>query len=138
MSRLSPIRSRVAKAANPVDRFLGVGWAFPLAAEPGGDVATAVYEEDVRQAIFIILGTNPGERVMRPNYGAGLREFVFGPINASLLARVQQRVLDALVDEEPRIDVISVDVAQDAPGSSRLNVDVNYRVRSTLLWANDS
>ena len=63
--------------------FLGIGWAFPLGFAATGDAAMAVLEEDVAQAIRIILGTNPGERVMRPDFGAGLDDFLFerrGPV----------------------------------------------------------
>lgn len=136
MARLSTGRPPGTKAPDAVNRILGVGWAYPLAVEPGGTIAVAAYEEDVSQAIMIILGTNPGERVMRPTYGAGLRDFVFGPISAASLALVKQRVLDALVDEEPRIDVDSVDVAVESPGSSTVLINVAYRVRSTNTRAN--
>src|SRR4029450_9813884 len=47
--------------------FLGVGWAWPVEATGDGDIALARYEESVRQSVWIILGTSPGERVMRPD-----------------------------------------------------------------------
>lgn len=84
--------------------FLGVGWAFPVCAD-AGRTAVAAYEEDVKQAIRIILGTDPGERVMRPDFGAGLSAFVFEPMTPATLEALRQRVEEALVDWEPRIDV---------------------------------
>ena len=48
--------------------FLGKGWNFPAAPDDSGAIAMALYEEDVRQAVRIILGTSPGERVMRPGF----------------------------------------------------------------------
>ena len=96
----------------PPRAFLGVGWAFPPRLRPDGRIAEAVYEEDVREAIRIVLGTNPGERVMRPDFGAGLRTFVFEPVNPTMLARVEARVRDALVTWEPRIDVDAVRVSR--------------------------
>src|SRR4030088_122093 len=77
--------------------FLGVGWAFPPGLEPDGSIAESVYEQDVREAIGIILGTNPGERVRRPDFGAGLNTFVFEPVNPTTLARVEERVRNSLI-----------------------------------------
>ena len=59
--------------------FLGTGWSNPPQAKPGGEVETVSLEEDVRQAVRIILETNHGERVMRPDFGAGLGALVFEP-----------------------------------------------------------
>jgi phage baseplate assembly protein W len=109
--------------------FLGKGWAFPVGVS-SGRIATAAYEEDVRQAIQIILGTDPGERVMRPAFGAGLRAFVFEPMTPTTLEALRQRVQDALVDWEPRIDVESVTVTP-VPQDGKVLIDVAYRVRAT-------
>ena len=109
--------------------FLGKGWAFPVCVS-AGQIATAAYDEDVRQAIQIILGTDPGERVMRPAFGAGLRAFVFEPMTPTTLEALRQRVQDALVDWEPRIDVESVGVTP-VPQDGQVLIDVAYRVRAT-------
>jgi phage baseplate assembly protein W len=112
-------------------RFLGVGWAFPPQVEADGSLAVAVYEEDIRQAIRIILGTNPGERLMRPDFGAGLNSFVFEPLNTSTMALVKTRVEDSLINWEPRIDLEEVKVTAGAPERNRLLIDLTYRVRAT-------
>lgn len=109
--------------------FLGRGWAFPVCAN-AGRTDTAAYEEDVKQAIRIILGTDPGERVMRPDFGAGLSAFVFEPMSTSTLEALRQRVRDALVDWEPRIDVISVAVTP-SPSEGKVLIDMSYRIRAT-------
>jgi uncharacterized protein len=124
MSALGPPR-------DPSRAFLGVGWAFPLALAADGGVATAAYEEDVRESILIILGTRRGERVMRPDFGAGLDDFVFEPVSVATEAAVQKRVQEALVDWEPRIDVLSVDVNPEPPYRDRLSIAISYRVRAT-------
>jgi phage baseplate assembly protein W len=111
--------------------FLGAGWAFPLRVAPGGELAQVAYEADIQQAIRIILGTNPGERVMRPDFGAGLNAFVFEPVNPTTMSRLQNRVEGALVDWEPRIDVLGVTVTRDSAGPGRLLIDIKYRVRVT-------
>jgi phage baseplate assembly protein W len=111
--------------------FQGIGWAFPPCVEPDGSTAVALYEEDIRQAIRIILGTNRGERVMRPDFGAGLREFVFEPVNVTTCQKVKTRVNEALVEWEPRIDVENVDVRIAGTVRNLLNIAMTYRLRST-------
>jgi phage baseplate assembly protein W len=115
--------------------FLGVGWNFPIAPAAEGEVALAAFEEDIRQAINIILGTAQGERVMRPDFGAGLRTLVFEPMNTTTIALVAHRVEEALITWEPRIDNVAVDVTADPP-QGRLLIDVRYRVRSTNTFYN--
>ena len=111
--------------------FLGVGWAFPFAVDADGETATARHERDVEQAIRIILGTNPGERVMRPEFGAGLDDFLFEPVDVGTVERVRQRVEEALVDFEPRIDVLGVEVRAAGAVRARLDVHLDYRIRAT-------
>lgn len=117
--------------ADPAKAFLGVGWAFPPQVEADGKIAEAVAEEDIHQAIRIILGTNPGERVMRPDFGAGLNSFVFEPVNTTTMALLQRRVQEALIAWEPRIDVEAVNVTTDTVERSRLLIEMTYRVRAT-------
>lgn len=123
------------KTFDPAEAFLGVGWAFPVCVDAGA-TATAAYEEDIRQAIRIILGTNPGERVMRPDFGAGLSQFVFEPVNTATIESLKTRVQESLIDWEPRIDLEDVRVTADATEVNKLLVDVHYRVRATNTHAN--
>jgi phage baseplate assembly protein W len=115
--------------------FLGAGWAFPLALDATGDVRLAAAGEDIRESIRIILETAPGERVMRPDFGSGLRALVFEPISATLEALVRHRVEEALVTWEPRIDSIAVAVTRDPP-AGRLLIRIDYRVRATNTFYN--
>ena len=115
--------------------FLGRGWAFPVDAGDA-DVALAAYEEDIRQAIRIILETAPGERVMRPEFGSGLQSLVFEPVNATTRSLVQHRVQEALVRWEPRIDVDEVKVSTSEMRRDRLLIDIRYRVRATNTFYN--
>lgn len=114
--------------------FLGRGWGFPVAVQ-GGRIATAEYEEDIRQAIRIILDTDPGERVMRPDFGAGLRALLFEPINTMTIALARHRVEQALILWEPRIDNIGVEVSAQAK-QGLLRIEVRYRVRKTNTFYN--
>src|SRR5882672_5014175 len=95
--------------------FLGVGWGFPIEME-GGAIQLAEYEKSVSQAIWIVLGTAKGERVMRPDFGCGIYDLVFQVNSASMAGQVAQAVQDALLYFEPRIDLLNVDVqAGDTP-----------------------
>ena len=116
--------------ADPARAFLGIGWSFPPRFEDG-KVAVAAYEEDVRQAILIILGTSPGERVMRPDFGAGLDRFVFEPISPTTLTRVTDTVREALIAWEPRIDVEDVRVTPQGQPANILSIELDYLVTAT-------
>jgi phage baseplate assembly protein W len=115
--------------------FLGVGWAFPVELEATGDVALAAYEEDIRQAVQVILGTIPGERVMRPDFGSGLHAMVFEPITTTTKTLAQHRVQEALTLWEPRIDSIGVQV-DDVREQGQLMLSITYRVRATNTFYN--
>ena len=117
--------------------FLGVGWAFPPRLVQG-DVAASAYEQDVREAIRIILGTEPGERVMRPEFGAALRSLAFEPVDTTTMALLRHRVELALVRWEPRIDVgeITVTPGFGPSAPARLDITVSYRVRATNTFYN--
>jgi phage baseplate assembly protein W len=121
----------------PVDpkAFLGRGWSFPVAIDSQHAIALAEYEEDIRQAVRIILDTDLGERVMRPDFGAGLRALLFEPINTTTIALAKHRVEQALILWEPRIDNVGVDVRADPP-RGRLLIEVRYRVRRTNTFYN--
>ena len=115
--------------------FLGRGWAFPIGIDATGEIATAAYEDDIQQAIRIILGTEPGERVMRPDFGTGLRGLMFEPINTTTIALAQHRVQQALILWEPRIDQVNVQVTADPP-NGKLIIKVSYRIRTTNTFYN--
>ena len=120
----------------PEKSFLGVGVAFPVALERDLSITMAVYDEDIRQAIHMILGTNRGERIMRPAFGAGLNDFIFEPVNTTTMHLVKTRVEESLIDWEPRIDVEQVKVSTDPATRNLLLIEVEYRVRATNSHAN--
>jgi phage baseplate assembly protein W len=122
--------------ADPACAFLGVGWAFPPRIDGAGAVVESIYEDDVREAIRIILGTNPGERVMRPEFGAGLDRFVFEPVNPTTIARLRRQVREALVRWEPRIDIEEVTASPQGSPPVVLLVKLVYRVRATNALEN--
>jgi phage baseplate assembly protein W len=110
--------------------FLGVGVGFPFQFDDAGAIATAQYEESVRQAIWIILGTSKGERVMRPDFGCGIYDLVFEVNSATTSGKVAQAVREALLVQEPRIDVRNVRVEAQG-GAATLLIEIEYEVRAT-------
>jgi phage baseplate assembly protein W len=125
----------IVSASRPPS-FLGRGWAFPVAAAGPDDVATAQDEDDVRQAILIILRTAKGERVMRPDFGCGLQRLVFAPMNAAIKTLARKEVEEALIAWEPRIDVKTVTVTEDPRTRGTLLIDIRYVVRATNTFYN--
>ena len=124
-----------SQASQLGNTFLGVGWAYPPTPDAPGDVEMSAYEIDVNQAVLIIIATNPGERVMRPDFGAGLGALVFEPMNATTAALIQYAVETALTTWEPRIDTITVTVTP-IPQQGQLDIDIRYRIRSTNTFYN--
>lgn len=113
------------------DLFLGRGLAFPVRADASGRVALAEGIDGVERSIRIILGTAPGERPMRPEFGCGLHDLVFAPLDVDLPARVRSEVTAALRRWEPRIDVLDVAVEVDPEAPTVVSVSLTYRVKRT-------
>ncbi len=110
--------------------FLGRGFAFPFHFDPaGGGVAMSEYEENIRQSISIILGTQPGERQMLPEFGCRIHELLFAPSNGYVGQLAARHVEDALRRWEPRIEVTGVEAVPDPTGAIR--VEVAYKIVST-------
>lgn len=116
--------------------FIGTGFAFPLKPTKSGPPALVSGEEKIRQSIWLILGTAPGERIMRPEFGCGIHDLVFAANTATLHGLLELRVREALVHWEPRIDVL--DVGVDAPDDRRnyLAIRISYRVRANNAFHN--
>lgn len=119
-----------------VDGFLGRGWAFPVIAGRDGRIAYVAGEDAIEEAIEIILGTSPGERVMRPEFGCGIWDLVMEANTAQLHGRVQVQVREALVRWEPRIDVLDVRIESPEEQKNLLLIRIDYRVRSNNAFFN--
>jgi phage baseplate assembly protein W len=117
-------------------RTLGRGWATPGHVDGVGEMSLEFGAEKVRQSIRLILDTKRGERVMRPDFGAGLDDFLFEPLSTTTAALVRHRVETALVQWEPRIDVIEILVNLADRHVGRLDITIGYRIRSTNTFYN--
>ncbi len=111
--------------------FLGIGWKFPTSPDSDGKIAMSEYETDIKEAIKIILGTAKGERVMRPDFGCGIHDFVFSPVNKATLSLVENTVREGLTFWEPRIELIKVEAIPEVSAEEKLLVSIDYRVRVT-------
>jgi phage baseplate assembly protein W len=112
--------------------ILGTGIAFPVGVDETGRLALVRDEIDIDQAIELILGTAPGERPMRPEFGCAVHEYVFDAVDAQTTTRIGAAVRGALERWEPRIVVLNIDFDMDDeqhPGA--LYIDVRYRIKAT-------
>jgi phage baseplate assembly protein W len=111
--------------------FIGRGWGFPLRVGPTGGIGMVERDQELEEAIRLILGTAPGERPMRPEFGCGIHEYVFAPSDGETAGHIAREVRAALDRWEPRIETDDVVIAFDAVDVGTLYIDVHYTVRST-------
>jgi phage baseplate assembly protein W len=111
--------------------FIGRGWAFPMGVGSTGGIGMVERDEEIEEAIRLVLGTAPGERPMRPEFGCGINEYVFAPGDAATAGRIAFEVRTALERWEPRIEVTDVVVAFDTVQAGILYLDVRYTVRAS-------
>ena len=111
--------------------ILGSGVAFPLRVDRRGGMALVKAEEDITEAITIILGTAPGERPMRPEFGCGIHNYIFETVDAYTIARLEQEIRIALDRWEPRIDVLDIDFGLDRVDHGEVVIEISYVVRTS-------
>jgi phage baseplate assembly protein W len=112
--------------------FLGTGWGFPVDIAQGKNSIRLTHDEqNIQQSIWIILSTARGERQMRPDFGCGIHDFVFGLNQQDTLGQIAAEVREALTIWEPRIEILGVTALPDQTIPTQLNIEINYQVRST-------
>jgi phage baseplate assembly protein W len=116
--------------------ILGKGWAFPVGPDAGGAVEMSAYEKSVEESIRIILGTVPGERLMRPDFGCRLGEILFAPNSHRTLRLAEHYVREALVRWEPRVIVKEVRGEADDEDPARVNLSIRCELRSVNTFFN--
>lgn len=124
------------KPLQPARAYLGSGFAFPLRIDASGAFALTSYEADVEQAIFHILSTAKGERLMLPDFGCGMHDLVFAPNTATQAGAVAAEVRTALVRWEPRIDVLDVTVSVEGDQGELLLIRIDYKIRANNAFYN--
>jgi phage baseplate assembly protein W len=106
------------------DQWLGNGFRFPLLPDDDGRVTYVAGLHLVRQSIETILDTDPGERIMRPSFGCGLRRYLMAPNTLTTRTAMTEDITAALNTWEPRIHLTNVSVLPDA----------NPTLNPTLVW----
>ena len=106
--------------------FLGKGLRFPVSINLNGGVSSSQFEENVRQSIFIILGTAPGERINRPDFGCRIHDLMFAPNNDITAARAEVYCEEAIYKYEPRIEKLVVTAIPHAEQPNRLDIRIEY------------
>lgn len=121
---------------NDNSEFIGKGWSFPPAFDKDtGSTVMSTGVQDIFESLHILLSTTIGERVMRPDYGCNLKDYVFDPMNVAMEAYIKRLVEDAIIYFEPRITLEKVNVdLKDTEGVMWINVD--FRIDATNSRAN--
>jgi phage baseplate assembly protein W len=116
--------------------FLGRGFKFPLNVSMQGSVELSEFDQNIEESIRIIIGTYPGERVMREHFGCFIHDLVFAPNNSATAALASYYVSDALTKWEPRIEKIEVNAIPDSDRENVMMIDIKYTVRATNQSSN--
>src|SRR5438552_2027771 len=114
-------------------QLYGRGMAFPPHVGSDGRVAWSEGDVNIREAIQIILETEPRERINLPSFGGGLREFLFEPNTVATRFRIQDRITKALAFWEPRITVTSIAVEADPTDDQAAIATIQYRLVATQM-----
>jgi hypothetical protein len=111
----------------PNDRdFLGRGFRFPVSTNLNGGVSSSQLEENVRQSIFIVLGTAPGERLSRPRFGCQIHDLMFAPNNELTAARAEVYCEEAIYKFEPRVEKVKCYAMPNKDEPNRLDIRIEY------------
>jgi phage baseplate assembly protein W len=110
--------------------IIGKGWKFPIKVNSKGGLSYSEGPERIQDAIWIVLGTLPGERLMRPTFGAGVHDYVFKPNSSVVRRQMAAAISEALTRWEPRIELIGVRVEEGSEPSLVL-AHIDYRLNDT-------
>jgi hypothetical protein len=121
--------------ADNIRPHLGIGWSFPVRPQ-NGRLCYVKFEEDIEQAIGIILETAANERVMRPHFGGGLQTFLFEGNSSVIHQRIKAQIKAALRDWEPRIDVENLSVTASLTEPNLMFIAIDYVVRRSNTFFN--
>lgn len=112
--------------------FLGTGWSFPPEFDKGSrDVRLVSEEQDIRESLMILLATHPGERMMQPSYGCGLKAHVHDQITPGTVTLIRDTIERAVLFFEPRVKLNRIETDDSRQYEGILNLTLHYTVRST-------
>ena len=117
--------------------FLGTGWSFPPSFNKYTRTVDMVSDEiDIIQSLKIILFTDLGSRIMRPDFGSDVKNFIFESVNKGSIARLADTVEGAINRLEPRIDLEKVDVDHSKAMDGKLLIQLTYMIKSVNVRTN--
>ncbi|TDB54373.1 GPW/gp25 family protein [Photorhabdus luminescens] len=111
----------------------GRGWKFPPQFSLKTGIAMAEGAENVSQSIKILFLTEPGERIMREDYGCGLNDYMFENISDELLSEIQTRIEERILRYEPRAEITDIQVTQKTDSPNTLHIQVTYALRGSEI-----
>ncbi|WP_340198808.1 GPW/gp25 family protein [Ascidiimonas sp. W6] len=115
--------------------FLGQGWSFPPTFEKSfnSGVVMVSDEKDIMESLEILMTTNPGERVMLPEYGCGIQSFLFDSISNTKIHFLKELIRTAILNYEPRIELheIHIDISEYLEGIVKIGLDYSIEVSNT-------
>ncbi len=112
--------------------FLGKGWSFPPRFDKiGKGIEVVTEEKDIDESLNVLITTMPGERIMNPEYGCNLKQYVYEERNESLYTRIKETIRDAIIRYEARIDVQSIHLEDNNDPHGVLYITIDYTVRQT-------
>ena len=119
--------------------FLGTGWSFPPEFSQNQTIKMVAGEQDINESLTILLSTNPGERVMTPEYGCGIKALVFSEINLGTITQIKAMIKNAILYFEPRIELEQIDIDTNDSLNGKLFITIDYTVivtnsRSNLVY----
>ncbi|HEY8401704.1 MAG TPA: GPW/gp25 family protein [Cytophagaceae bacterium] len=112
--------------------FLGIGWKFPPTFDrSSGSIMLVSEEEDIKESLYILLSTKPGERIMLPEYGCNLHKMMFETIDSALISQIKGMIEYSILYFEPRITVNDISITKDRENDGLLLINIDYTIRKT-------
>jgi uncharacterized protein len=108
-----------------------IGWPLLPLPDVDGRMHFPTMEESVRGMIEVVLRTRPGEQLMRPEFGAGLDQFLHQPNTLDIRRRIRELVSAAVARWESRLLLDRVEVDEVPGRPSHVRVEIVYRLRRT-------
>lgn len=113
------------------DKIIGNGWRFPIEPDAAGGLGYVTGEANIEQSLRILLQTDLGQRVMRPDFGCTAGRLVFAPGSEHFLRELERTVREAMRDWEPRVELVDVRAELSPRDETIALVSIGYRIRAS-------
>jgi|9_EtaG_2_1085328.scaffolds.fasta_scaffold14486_2 hypothetical protein len=110
---------------------VGFGPKLPVGVSRSeGFALTKTLAENVKQNLKNLILTSPGERVMIPEFGVGIRNFLFENIDSTLTGRVESAIVNQIEIFMPALEIINLDIS--VIEDHVLHIELRYSVSGIL------